>query len=315
MPQGITATPAMESLDPMDTDSDPDLLDVTIRFSAPLPDLLLTIPDPSVATTSTLKQRIRSHLPDEYSNRRIRLIYSGRALTDTATLLRALRLNHLASRTPSRTPTPTPWESGNASSSHRKGKAAVRDPPAASRHYVHCSIGDVVLSPTELAEEALLANPPPPSVAHPASRINGEGANVNLATTTPAPRGFDRLLTAGFSPAEVLTLRSQFLAIQAYTHTPDDMPSLNTLRDLEDEWLDNSNAADGSVGSAGTVDEENAAGALDDMLWGAVAGFFWPIGCLWWACREEGIWTRRRKMAVVVGVVVNAGLGGLRWVR
>lgn len=71
----------------------------------------------------------------------------------------------------------------------------------------------------------------------------------------------------------------------------------------------------GEDGGGGFVDDEGQAGALDDMLWGAVMGFFWPMGCLCWLCKEEGVWTRRRKLAVLIGVVVNAGFGGVRWLK
>ncbi len=301
----------MDTLRP--PDADVELLDLTIRFSASVPDLLLTIPKPATATTSTLKQQIRLHLPAEYTNKRIRLIYAGKALVDSATLSSSIKRPN--SRVPSRTSTPHPPDLENgfhASGGVGKGKTVVRDPPAASRTYIHCSIGDVVLSPADLAEEARLARPTNAASSTNDGPTVGDGATTT--TTTPAPRGFDRLLNAGFSPPEILSLREQFLAIQAHTHTPDTMPSPTTLRELEDQWLDNSESLSPSGGPVG-MDAENEAGALDDLLWGSVMGFFWPVGCLWWACREEGIWSRRRKMAVVVGVCVNAGFGGLRWMR
>lgn len=298
----------MESLNPPDPDAD--LLNLTIRFSASIPDLLLTIPKPHQATTSTLKQQIRKHLPTDFATRRIRLIYAGKALADNATLSSSLKRPH--SRTPSRSSTPLPPESDHTPASLKaKGKTPVRDPPSASRIYIHCSIGDVVLSPTDLALEASLAHPKADPSGAAASASDPDGPPPT--TTTPIPRGFDRLLTAGFTPSEILTLRSQFLAIQAHTHTPDTMPSPTTLRELEDQWLDNSNTED--TGLATAMDEEGQAGALDDLLWGSVMGFFWPVGCLWWACREEGIWSRRRKMAVIVGVLVNVGFGCLRWMK
>jgi iron-sulfur cluster assembly 1 len=298
----------MESLRP--PDAGPDLLDLTIRFSASIPDLLLSLPNPHQATTSTLKQQIRKLLPTEFATRRIRLIYAGKALVDNATLSSSLKRQH--SQTPSRSSTPLPPDSDNTVGSLKaKGKTPVRDPPSASRIYIHCSIGDVVLSPTDLALEASLANPKADALTPTSSASNLDATPPS--TTTPAPRGFDRLLTAGFTQSEILTLRSQFLAIQAHTHTPDTMPSPATLRELEDQWLDNSNTEGASLVSA--VEEDGQAGALDDLLWGSVMGFFWPVGCLWWACREEGIWSRRRKMAVVVGFLVNAGFGTLRWMR
>ena len=55
-----------------------------------------------------------------------------------------------------------------------------------------------------------------------------------------------------------------------------------------------------------------AGGALDDMLWGSVMGFFWPVACALWLLREEGVWSWRKGLAVFVGVVVNLGFGAVR---
>ena len=278
----------------------PATFDLAIRFSASLPDLLLSIPFSSHATTSTLKVEIRKHLPTDLSKRRIRLIYAGKALADESLL-------HKVLRSPSQAPSPRPSTPSQDASG--KGKAVVRDTPAGARIYVHCSIGDVSLSGEDLAAEHSLAAPTSTNTANSNSASDASAAT----STTPAPRGFDRLLNAGFTAPEVSSLRLQFLAIQAHTHTPDSMPSPNTMRSLEDQWLDNSNNLDGTSGDA--VDPEDAAGALDDLLLGATCGFFWPIGCLLWAGREDGIWTRRRKLAVVMGVIMNIAVGVLRWMR
>ena len=280
-----------------------DTFDLTIRFSASLPDLLFSIPTSLHATTSTLKQQIRSRLLPEYTNRRIRLIHAGKALADDALLSTSLK--RPLSRPPSRTPTPAPYDS-DGTPIKGKGKAPLRDPPLLSRIYIHCSIGDVELSTSDLAAEAALAqaNEPGEDTTAPAQ---------DAETTTPTPRGFDRLLTAGFSATEVQSLRLQFLAIQAHTHTPDTMPSAEELRIMEDRWLDNSNSATSGGMGGGLADDEGQAGALDDMIYGTAVGFFWPIGCLMWAVREDGIWSTRRKMAVVVGVVLNIALGLVRY--
>ena len=295
-----------------------DILDLTVRFSASLPDLLLSISLTTQphANTNTLKQLIRQHLPAEYAARRIRLIHSGKALLDDAPL--ATSLKRTASRPPSRAPTPTPYTSqnGDSPSTKLKGKAPARDPPAQARIYIHCSIGDVVLSPSELDAEAFLAAPSRSSLQRP----QDASASPDHAATVPAPRGFDRLLNAGFSAAEISSLRLQFLSIQSHTHTPDNMPSPNTLRNMEDQWLDNSSSTLPSSGDPANADgaggfADDEAGALDDMIFGTAMGFFWPIGCLVWGVREEGIWTRRRKMAVVVGVLLNVGLGIVRYTK
>ncbi|KAJ9608669.1 hypothetical protein H2200_006440 [Cladophialophora chaetospira] len=288
--------------------------ELTVRFSASLPDLLLSIPASLNANTATLKQLVRSRIPNEYAKHRIRLIYAGKALVDDVPLGTSLKRN--VSRPPSRVGTPGPYDgrgNGGVGGQDGKGKQPLRNPPQA-RTYIHCSIGDIVLSAKELADEAAVAAA---AQAPEDQKQDGTAGLQEQTTTTPAPRGFDRLLTAGFSAAEVQSLRLQFLAIQAHTHTPDTMPSPSTLRDMEDRWLDNSNAtgdlnADLS-GGMGASDDDLQTGALDDMIWGTAMGFFWPIGCLMWGVREEGIWSQRRKMAVVVGFLLNIGLGLIRY--
>ncbi|EEA20209.1 hypothetical protein TMatcc_000192 [Talaromyces marneffei ATCC 18224] len=308
-------------------------LHLTIRFSASIPDVQLDIPSPSTTTVAGLKQLIRAHLPSDLANRRIRLIYSGRGLEDASSLRTALKL-------PSRTSTPsstTDVEDGLSSSKDKKGKAVVRDamPSDVPRVYVHCSIGDIVLSAADLSAEAAMASTflvqqqqQQDSTSSLTVKERTEEQDVeDLATTTPAPRGFDRLLSAGFTPSEVAALRSQFMALQSINHTPDAMPTGDELRELEDRWMDEGSSADGAGvgltfaggGGGGTGGDEGGGGfgsssnsALDDMLWGAVMGFFWPIGCAMWLRREEGVWSWRKGLAVFVGVVINLVSGAVR---
>ncbi|KKY28866.1 hypothetical protein UCRPC4_g00289 [Phaeomoniella chlamydospora] len=329
----------MDSLKPPDSNKQNVIepVHITVRFSASLPDLPLTIDNPVVSTTAGLKQLIRKHLPSDLSDKRLRLIYAGKALIDTSALSTQLKLP--SSRTPSRTSTPLPPQHDiHLSDSKDKGKTPIYDPPTPSRIYIHCSVGDVTLSSTDLALEAtqstlLVPNTKSqnasftsnPSTLTP-SPVPQTPTTRTRTTTTPAPRGFDRLLLSGFTHEEIRLLRSQFLAIQAHSHTPDTMPSPSTLRALEDRWLDNDstndlrNPSDTDTTAAATATglslpgtQEDASNALDDLLWGAVMGFFWPVGCLWWVCREEGIWSARLRWAVFLGVVINVGVGGLRW--
>ena len=156
------------SLKPPPTVND-DILDLTVRFSASLPDLLLSISfitHPN-ANTSTLKQLIRQRLPPEYSSRRIRLIYAGKALVDDASLASSLKRSF--SRSPSRPPTPAIYsaQDEDSPSAKLKGKAPVRDPPLHPRIYIHCSIGDVVLSPLRTRRGSISGQSDP---AHTASR-------------------------------------------------------------------------------------------------------------------------------------------------
>ena len=208
-------------------------------------------------------------------------------------------------------------------------------PPDAKKYYIHCSLGDA-LTPAELDSEATLGRNTETSLkseyeasqgsgSHRRSSSNVQGSSSGNAgerrgssTTTPAPQGFDRLLAAGFTAQEVASLRSHFQTNLSFTHTPDTMPSPSEMRVLEDRWLD-STGTDPSPALTGEADTGWGAGfaveegGLDDMLWGYMTGFFWPLGALIWGFREDGVWSRRRQLAVVMGVLLNAIFGFMRF--
>lgn len=314
------------------------LVYLIIRFSASIPDLSLSILSPRLTSTLSLKQLIRRHLPPEHASARLRLIYAGKVLTDTAPLSTSLRLPPLSSPRGG-----THQEDGPGSNS--KGKQPVRDaplveygatvPPDAKKYYIHCSLGDA-LTPAELDSETTLGRNTETSLkseyeasqgsgSHRRSSSNAQGSikgnaseRQGSSTTTPAPQGFDRLLTSGFTTQEVASLRSHFQTNLSFTHTPDTMPSPSEMRVLEDRWLD-STATDPSPALAGEADAGWGAGfaveegGLDDMLWGYMTGFFWPLGALIWGFREDGVWSRRRQLAVVMGVLLNAIFGFMRF--
>lgn len=358
--------------------NDTTTLPLTIRFSASLPDLLLDVHSPSITTAAGLKQLIRTNLPNDLSARRLRLIYAGRGLDDTAPLPVSLKLPQ------QRQVYPYPYlfpatgglnnagleeEEGEGDKGERrdKGKAPIRGDfqqqeeqqqeeeqqrRQRQRIYVHCSIGDIILSEAELTHEAAITTTisiqrqRKQREEERRKRLFASGVDVHAqeaqeeeeqqqyqqqqeqreqtssSTTTPAPRGFDRLLPTGFTAAEVAGLRSQFLAILSTSRTPDTMPTGLELRELEDRWLDEGSAAGGgggggtggmgNGGDVGNDDGEFGAGVVDDMLWGAVMGFFWPVGCIMWLRREEGVWSWRKGLAVIVGVIVNAGFGAVK---
>lgn len=361
---------------------------LTIRFSASIPDLPLEVSHPEITTAAGLKQLIRARLPTDLSNHRLRLIYAGRGLEDAVSLSAGLKLPALPAWTPPAVDNIILNESsssggggGGTSGSETynelsgtrkgKGKEPVRDPPLGGgegegattvqkpRLYIHCSIGDIVLSDADLAAEANVASTlkrrqrqrlrRPPRRVHARSHLSQEPHEEEededeaeeeeqdireepsstqpsqVPSTTPAPRGFDRLLSAGFSTAEVAALRSQFLAIHALSRTPDTMPTGTELRELEDRWMDEGSGGlagglggDGVGGAGGGFGDDDGGfgpgsrGAVDDMLWGAVMGFFWPVGCAMWLRREEGIWSWRKALAVGLGVLGNAFFGGMR---
>ncbi|OAL49897.1 hypothetical protein IQ07DRAFT_587578 [Pyrenochaeta sp. DS3sAY3a] len=320
------------------------LVYLIIRFTASVPDLPLSIYTPRTTSTLSLKQLLRQNLPPEHAAARLRLIYAGKVLADTAPLSTSLRLPPPPPRPPTHDE-----ESGNEPGSKSKGKQPLREtqaaqygttmdiPPDAKKYYIHCSLGDA-LSPAELESEATLAentelslqsqydaSQSSPSRRRASTQTIDQGARRrSSAATAPPPQaqGFDRLLSSGFTSSEVAALRSHFQTNLSFTHTPDTMPSPAQMRVLEDRWLDSS-ANDPSAsltgGEAGTGDAGWGAGfaveegGLDDMLWGYMTGFFWPLGSLVWGFREEGVWTRRRQVAVVMGVLINTIFGFMRW--
>jgi hypothetical protein len=282
-------------------------LDIVVRFSTSNPDLILAIASPSHTTGLALKQLIRARLESPATTSRLRLIHAGKVIPDDAPLSRSVTL----------TSPPLSGTDGTNKSSKAKGKLPARDhEPPSARIYIHCSVGDV-LSASDLAAEAKAAQEagdalsskiPPPGLA-----INKGQGDGPIDTTTPAPRGFDRLLSAGFTTSEVAALRAQFLAIQAHSHTPDTLPSGLELLTLEERWLDSGSSPIGGGGAndAGGFGLEDS-GALEDMLIGDLIGFFWPIGAMFLVMREEGVWSRRRQIAVLSGFLVNIMFGFLR---
>lgn len=132
---------------------------------------------------------------------------------------------------------------------------------------------------------------------------------IQSSPSSNPPLGFDALLSTGFSPAEIASLRSQFRSMQAHIHTPDTMPSHSELLILEERWLEQNSTSAGAV--VGDV-EGGDGGALEDVLWGSVMGFFWAVGAVAWLVREEGVWSRRRSAAVIVGVSINLAVCALR---
>jgi len=269
---------------------------ITVRFTTSIPDLLIDIPNPGETSAIALKHLIRSKLDTPTSKHRFRFIHGGKLLKDDDILGTVLKIPSA----PPRAPDP-------------KGKGkAVEEPPA--RVYINCSIGDVLTS-AELSAEALAAAASANKSRKESDTQAEPKATAAQSTTSPAPRGFDRLLSGGFTPAEVNQLRLQFLSIQSNIHTPDTMPSPSTLRRMEDSWIDDNagNAGSGAVeGGFDFGDDGLGGGALDDLLWGNIMGFLWPLGCVGWIIREGGVWSRRRQIAVFTGFVLSITFGMLR---
>lgn len=268
------------------------LLRITIRFTTSIPDLLLDVVAPGQTTVVALKQLIRKNLDPLTAIHRLRLIQGGKLLQDDDILASVLKVP----KAPPRGLDPK-----------GKGKEAEELP---SRVYINCSIGDI-LGPEELDEEARKAAAVPTEKRR-ENGTKGERPAAPGVSTLATPRGFDRLLSSGFTPGEVNQLRLQFLSIQSNIHTPDTMPSPTTLRRMEDAWIDDNagNAANGEVFDLGG--DGMSGGAVDDLLWGNVMGFLWPLGCVGWVLREGDVWSGRRNMAVFTGFLLSVTFGLLR---
>ncbi|KAG5983310.1 hypothetical protein E4U55_000294 [Claviceps digitariae] len=264
--------------------SPPPLL-LTIRFSTSIPDLDLDISHPQSTTVLSLKHLLRKRLS---TPNRLRLIYQGRLLPDSSALSSVLK--------PPLQPPPPPSSKPDA-----KGKGKAIDGHLPLRIYVNCSIGDE-LSPKDLADEQASASNPPQDVT-PSKSSHQAGS------TRPRPRGFDRLLQAGFTPSEISTLRTQFASIQNERFTPDSMPSPDSLRRLEDAWID-TNAGELPSAANNPLEDElgNMSTVLDVLIQGMMIGFFFPLGSITWLLRQ-GLWSEKWQIFVGSGVVLSVTVG------
>lgn len=253
---------------------------ITVRFSSGLPDLATDVLAPHTTTVLAFKHGLRARLA---SRSRLRLIYQGRILADAASLASVLKPLPAA-------PPPPPPDS--------KGKAV--DKPLPVRVYLNCSIGDE-LSTAELdAEELAAANPP-----------EGDGEAKGGPGSTwkkPRPRGFDRLLQAGFTQSEIATLRTQFTSIHTERFASDAMPSPDTMRGMEDAWIDGNAGELPSAASPLEDDITNMSNVLDVMIRAMMIGFFFPLGSMTWLLRQD-VWGEKWRIFVGSGVVLSLTVG------
>jgi hypothetical protein len=297
-------------------------LDLTIRFAASLPDLRVPVFSAQETSAISLIPRIRSNLPKDYANLRIRLIYLGRVLPLQQPLSTSLRLPSTTKlgKAPARVLENDYAENGENENTELK-------------LYIHASFGDA-LSAEELSLEAENArrsvealtkhtsSSNPLSGPHDSSSASNNDEISSQAPLPPPPQGFDRLITAGLTPQEISTLRSDFRSLVSAHHTADTMPSSRELLGLEDRWLDeasvgNSELLGALTGQGVFGDGVDGGHGLEDMFWGNVIGFFWPVGAFFWLFQEDGVWREQKQIAVFIGVFVNlffclirvAGLG------
>ncbi|KAI1489608.1 DUF2407 C-terminal domain-containing protein [Biscogniauxia mediterranea] len=362
MTTAAPTSPSLKQPHPAPPPPPPPPLLLTIRFSASLPDLELDIPRPGSTTVVSLKHLIRARLGSPNSTRRLRFIHGGKILPDSAVLSAVLRAppgppppssfsfphhpdhHHGKTANSSNNNHDVPPSSGGGVGS-KKGKSVPGrpDPAALSRIYVNCSIGDE-LSAAELESEAVAAAAPAPlqpqqqqhNPTSTTSRDHHNRGDPLPSSSSAAPRGFDRLLSAGFTASEVNQLRLQFRSIHSSRYTPDALPSPDGFRRLEDAWIDGNGAASslssgggglgtsssslsnggemGGGGGGGTDSDEEVGlvAMVDVLIRGVVTGFVWPLGSAGWLVREEGMASGRWRFMVGVGVLFSVLLGMIR---
>lgn len=276
---------------------------VTVRFSSGLKDQDIDVPSPQTTTVLAFKQTLRNRIT---SRSRLRLIYQGRILTDGSSLSAVLKpLPTSASPAPppphSRTPPPPP----STSSQDVKGKGKAVDKPVPLRVYLNCSIGDE-LSTAELAAEREAAERPPEDQSQ--DQDGGAQAAATAAWKKTRPRGFDRLLQAGFTQSEIATLRTQFVSIHTERFAPDAMPSPDTMRGMEDAWIDGNAGELPSSASPLEDDITNMSSVLDIMIRAMMIGFFFPLGSMTWLLRQD-VWGEKWRIFVGSGVVLSLTVG------
>lgn len=286
-------------------------LRLIIRFAPPTPDLSLAISSPSTTTPQNLHTLIRPHLPLHQAACPIRLISAGALLSPKLPLTSSLRLPQQRKR--ALLPPPPRGPTAAAAAEGEEEKDDQEQPI-----YIHAAIsGSSKLSAAALAAEYQTL--PPHGSSSTVGFSHPPKISIQSSPSSNPPLGFDALLSTGVSPAEIASLRSQFRSMHAHIHTPDTMPSHSELLILEERWLEHNSSHGGEVvgdvegGASGWAGGAGGdGGALEDVLWGSVMGFFWAVGAVAWLVREEGVWSRRRSAAVIVGVSINLAVCALR---
>ncbi|KAH7096435.1 DUF2407 ubiquitin-like domain-containing protein [Auriculariales sp. MPI-PUGE-AT-0066] len=276
--------------------------DVLIRFSEGAHDLLLPIANAD--TVKDLKAVIRQQRP-LLERRRLRIIHSGRLLTDATHVMEFIKTLEERARAvhdnqpehlewplvETKPPSPSPPTDAKG-----KGKATSQVPLV----WLHCSVG-ARLEPHEEDDGVL-----------------------QQTEQTRALRGFDRLAAAGLSEEEINNLRRQF---HAGTTPADGAGSLlneeeaeDQARTLEERWIDSlDNGTNSPQPSSDTA----------TLAQGLLMGFFFPLlpfffmserrpAAFWSDNRVVArmgsiVFTRRMQMAIVLGFIMNLGFGAWRY--
>jgi hypothetical protein len=337
---------------------------ILIRFSTSSPDLVLPS---SVTSKRTPILAIKRHIRQariEFASRALRLILNGRVCEDDSFVGSIPGFVNQDGEHRQRELSGPPLNQDKGKGKAKDGfdsqpESEAQKAPTSERKtiYIHCAPGPL-LTPAQLVAESsrlrsLISSSSASSDGVPSSQSRSTAQNPPqrlLGLSPPEssqPRGFDALMqTANLTPSEVAELRSMFTSLQLQRYTPETAPTPAELRLLEDAWLESvtaestentnmGNLLSGLSPSRQNDDATTAAGVpigqYQDMLIGAMLGYFWPLGALVWlgfgvdgddanSGMNQGrssamvtgltsIWSKRRRMAVMIGASINLGIG------
>lgn len=253
---------------------------IVIRFSdVNIRDLEVDITDVPYReiTTRWLRLKCREERPSETESRRLKFIRSGALLNSHADLSSELSRHFIRQ---------------DASSN------GLDVDQTRSKFYIHCIVGTERLARDQLVNEDAM-----------------DDAGPSREGTTTQAVGFDRLRAVGFTDEEIELLRQQFRATYGDLETePTRDGSNNDIRQLEEQWMES-----GTERPDEAVYEDERFNAMPtanfghnrDLLVGICVGFCLGLfGLL--LMKIEGLFSKRQKMAIVVGIIVNVIFNAVR---
>ncbi|KAL5501287.1 hypothetical protein ACEPAH_8547 [Sanghuangporus vaninii] len=271
---------------------------VTVRFTEGIPDLALSLERRD--SVRDLKRKIRENRT-QTRKRRLRLIYSGRILSNEMMLLEWL--DSLEKRQKRSAETQDTRGKGKAKDDSESGGTETAASQIQTPVWLHCSVGAEVGENEDEDEE-----------------------HVQQSQIKPL-RGFDRLAAAGFSEEDIANFRRTFHSRSAMNYLDseplgDDEDYEEHARALEERWID-SLASD-------TDSPISPSSASTTLLQGLIVGFFFPLlpffffhearPAVFWEdgrsqeAQSSVVFSRRMQMALILGFVFNITFGMWRYV-
>ncbi|ODV87285.1 hypothetical protein CANARDRAFT_26698 [[Candida] arabinofermentans NRRL YB-2248] len=286
-----------------------------IRFADGNPDLIIPVASQQElrdVSTKFIRQQIREH-NDRITKNRLKLIRNGKVLLNHTDFQKELKF--LIENAYNKDDDDDDDDDSNENGDDDGGVPA----PEVIKIYIHCIVGDI-LTPSELQKEEDLEHQPTKS-------------------TSEAPKGFDRLLSQGFSQQDINELRLQFQQIHGSALLG--QQDVGALRELEDRWIDStvnqeidefptnialsSTIGDGGgtsgLGNGNTLNNTGGGRGLQsreidtnkELLIGLAIGYFLGVFGLFLIKLEVGgFFNKRTRMAIVAGVGINIAFGTVR---